>query len=220
MESDSVNQTPISTDDAVGFPTPSHKPKKKSPKWVLILLVVLLIAAAAAAFLIYNSNQTIEPESTPQSASFEQMEGPTPEPEATPEPIDRSEISIQILNGTGITGEANYLETQLKEVGYEKIDKGNAPSQNQTVTLVTFATGATQGVQDEIMEKLGEVYTEVKQESGSLGAGIDVKIITGLRKGATPKASVAAKATATPAGTPKASSSPTASTTPKPTATP
>lgn len=209
----SEQQQQISNDDAVGFPTPAPRKKKSSPlKWILIMVVIVVLAGGAAYFLLNNSNQSIEPEDSSLGSGMVDESTPRPTPVATetPAPIDRESVSIQILNGTGITGEANYLEEQIKKLGYTKTDKGNNSSQDETATTVTFASSVSQGIKDEITDKLKELYNDVKTSSSSLGAGIDIRIVTGLKKGTTPKPSNTPAATTKATATPTVAASPTA----------
>ena len=159
-----------------------------------------------------NSSKKVEPEPT-SSSTLTPVEMLSPSASSTAKPADKSKVKIQIQNGTGITGEAAFLQTQLKTLGYTTVTVGNASSQDQTVTTVTFAKSLSSDSVDELTKKLKELYKEVEVKTVATSTN-DVVIITGLRKGATVKPS------ATP--TLKTSASPTvkASSTPTPTPTP
>lgn len=200
----------------VSFPSVGSSQKSSGAKTLLIIGILILVAILG--FVIYKSatskNQTASSEPTP----FDNLAAPqqeetvsTPAPTSTPKATDRSKVAIQIQNGTGITGDAAYLQTQLGNLGYTNIKVGNASVQNATVTEVTFAKTLDSSIVSEITQKLKTLYQEVKTTT-STSTTFDVVIITGLKKGATPKPS------ATPAGTstPKATSTPT----PTPTSTP
>ena len=51
----------------------------------------------------------------------------------------KGKIAVEILNGTGKPGEAGFLQDKLKALGYTKIEVGNATSQNNISTTVTFS---------------------------------------------------------------------------------
>lgn len=194
----------------VGFPL-SPKPKEKSSKAGLIILLVVALLGIGIFFLTKKAGEKeIAPTETPTVTS-------SPSPTASAEPIKRDEVTIEVQNGTGISGEAAYLQGQLRNLGYTDITVGNASSSDNEATTVTFKSGLNQGVIDEITAKLKELYQTVTTKTSSTQTK-DMVIVTGLRKGQTAKPS----ATATP--TPKASSSasPTAtsSASPTPTATP
>jgi hypothetical protein len=200
----------------VSFPTVGQPQKSGGPKTILIIGILILVAVLG--FVVYKS-ATGKGDATPEPTSFDnQIEGSqtsvetsqTSQPTSSPKPIDRSAVSIVIQNGTGITGEAAYLQTQLKNMGYSDISVGNASTQDATATSVTFSKSLSADVVTEITQKLNTIYQKVTTITGTSGTS-DVLIVTGLRKGAT------AKPSASP--TPKASASPSASSSASPTPT-
>jgi hypothetical protein len=172
--------------------------EQKSKKKVVIILIVIaiILIGGGAYFLLGGSGgssgetPTPSPRSTPASA---------PEPTGEPEEVDRANVTINILNGTGIEGEATYLSDELKELGYTKIEAGNADRQDYTATVVTFSQDVDEGVKEEITDLCEATYQNVKVVSGSPGV-YDVEVITGLRPGMTPKPEATDKpeATSTP----------------------
>lgn len=220
------NPSNFPSGSGVSFPSVNEPPKSSGPKMLLIFGILILVGILG--FVIFKSaNTTSEevPEPTPFdnfAPPIEQEPTPFPTPtassSATPKASDKSAVKIQVQNGTGISGEAAYLETQLKNLGYTNIAVGNASSQNATATDVTFSKSLAQTVVDELTTKLKALYTTVNVKTTTSGT-FDVVIITGLRKGATAKpASSPLPISAT--GTPRATSSPTPSGSASPTATP
>lgn len=195
-----VEEKPQSS-PGVGFPL-SSKPKEKSSKAGLIILIVVALLGLGIFFLTKKAGEKeIAPTETPTVTS-------SPLPTATPAPVDKTKVKIQVQNGTGISGEAAYLQGQLRSLGYTDITVANSDTQDNTDTVVTFKTTLSQTAVDEITTKLGALYQNVTVKTSS-SATLDVVVVTGLRKGQTAKPS----ATATPTASPKASSSatPTAS---------
>lgn len=197
--------------EPVGFPganRPATTQPKKSWKW-LIILVLFLVVIGGVTFFVFKSSKSGstlgENTETPTDSLISEtpVESPTP----TPAAVDKAQVRIQVLNGTGIAGEAGILSDQLKNLGYTEVKTGNAASQSETDTTVTFSTTLSQDVITEITEKLNGLYTSVKTNTGSTSADFDVEIITGLRKGQT--AQPAATETATPVPTDTPSPSPT-----------
>jgi len=200
-----------SNDNNVSFPTVGGEKKSGGAKTLLTLGILVLVGVLG--YLIYRSTASTEPEATPTPVeTFTPIEEA---PTASPSSIDKSKVKIEIQNGTGIPGEAAYLQTQLKNLGYTNISVGNASSQDNEKTTVTFSKSLAQQVVDEITKKLKDIYKEVESKTTS-STTTDVLIVTGLRKGATAKPS--ATATPKPSATPTATSTATAS--PTPTATP
>jgi len=202
----------------VAFPT-INRPGGQSAntssgkKIVKVVIVLLIIGVLGAGGWFLFQEPKIEKSTEPTPTPFEQEE-PTP----TTVQIKRSEIKIEVLNGSGISGEAAYLQGQLRNLGYETITTGNADKQDYTTTEVTFSSKVPEEVKNEISGKLKDLYKEVSSDTGSL-SGKDIQIIVGLRKGqiAKPTPTSTPKVTATP--TPKATGTitPTPSISPTPT---
>jgi hypothetical protein len=205
----------------VSFPTVGQPRKSGGSKTLLVVGILILVAILG--FVIYKSaankdESLIEPtpfDNLTDTSSIAPSSTPVVSATATPKAADRSKVVIEVQNGTGITGDAAYLQTQLSSLGYTNIKVGNAGSQSLTATEVTFSKTLSVSAVDELTTKLKALYTTVTVKP-AVTSTTDALIVTGLKKGATPKASVAPSASAS--GTPKASATPTAS--PKPTATP
>lgn len=192
----------------VSFPTVGQ-PQRKSSGAKTFLVIGILVLVAILGFIIFKNASKQAEEITPTPFAETPTEAPVvSSPTASPKPADKSKVKIEIQNGTGIPGEAAFLQTELKSLGYTNITVGNASSQDATATVVTFAKSLSADIVDELTKKLKELYKEVTVKT-STTATTDVVIVTGLRKGATSKPS------ATP--TVKASSTPTASASATPT---
>ena len=192
------------------------KQKNSNSKW-LIIFIVLLILGGAGIFFFTKSANVVIPTPTP-SFNVQPIENRptlTPVPSKSPEPIKRTDVSIEIQNGTGITGEAKLLSDKLKALGYSEITAGNADKTDYTETVVTFSKSVSQSVQDELKKELESFYKEVSVKTSSTQSK-DVIIITGLRSSQTSKPASTTVSTAKTSASPVASSS----ATPKATATP
>ncbi len=206
QESSSFQENPSS---GVSFPTVGQPKKSNGAKTFLIIGILVLVGILG--FVIYKSATNKEEIST-EPTPFDNLTTPTegevaPTPSATPKAIDKSKVKVEVQNGTGITGEAAYLQTQLKNLGYTNIKVGNAGQQDATITTVTFSKSLSSDVVDELTQKLKALYQTVSVKTSST-LDSDVLIVTGLRKGVTPKPS------ATPTVKPSASPSPTPTATP------
>ena len=142
MEEGTVSQqNPINSGE-VGFPqnAPSGKPKSKTSLIIFIILAILLIAGGVVFFVARNRESGTLDTSPSPSSSFQDIPSPIASPSPSTKPIDKATIKIEVLNGTGVPGEAAYLQGILKGMGYENVTAGNSPSSNETVTAITFAT--------------------------------------------------------------------------------
>lgn len=180
--------------------------KGKSKK-MLFLLVILAIGLLGAFLIFKGATSEGEEEPTPSPTSNNFIRTPEPggetgsEGETEPaEEVDKADISIQVLNGTGISGEASFLQAKLNSAGYKDIKAANASSTNNESAIVAFASAVPKSVVDEITKLLEDNYNDVTT-STSVSTTNDVVITTGLRSGQTLK----------PASSPAASASPTAS---------
>lgn len=194
---------------------PRRKEKKGSKKGLVILVIVIVVFIAGAAYYLLTDpsiDESVEPTPTP----FEQV---SPTPTTPVEEIIRDEVSINILNGTGIAGAAGDLRDALETLGYSNIDVGNAKSTDYESTEVVFDSDVPEGVRDEITSELESLYDSVDVSSDSL-SGVDVEITTGYPRGHEPTATDAPESTATPTtgttGTTTPTSSPTSSPSPTP----
>lgn len=198
----------------VSFPTVGQPPKKSNAAKTL-LVIGILVLVAILGFVIFKSATGKSSETSAEPTPFDNLTtpsqnqtasiAPSSTPVATPSAADKAKVQIQVQNGTGIAGEAAFLQTQLKNLGYTDVKVGNADSQNATSTQVVFAKTLDASVVAEITKQLNSLYATVSTSTSS-SATFDVVITTGLRKGATPKPSPTpvASPTASPSGTPKA----------------
>lgn len=196
----------------VSFPQPAARKKGGIGKFIIIFLGLAILGVIA--FLVFKGvgGGEATPTETPSvesiSGSSSDTLGSTDTSESpSPEPVDKADVSIKVENGTGIAGEAGYLQGILANMGYTKIEVGNADSDDNSATQVTFSADLSQAVIDEITKKLESLYESVKTKTSSTQTSSDVIITTGLRKGSTPKPA----ATNAPAATSAATSSPTPS---------
>ena len=80
----------------------------------------------------------------------------TPEPEKIVELLTREEISLDVLNGSGVSGLAGKTATTFEELGYEIGEIGNADDVETTELYI----------QEDLEEQLGNLLDDVKEELG------------------------------------------------------
>lgn len=174
---------------------------------IFVILGILIVAGVAGFLIFKGSSSPSAPSPTPSPFT----EGTSTVSTPTPAPVDKSEIDIEILNGTGIAREASFLQGKLRDLDYTEIETGNAEDQDEseTTTKVTFSSSVPEEVVDEITEELEGIYQEVDVRT-SRSLAVDIQIITGLRKGQTaPSPTPTPEASPSPSPTPSPSPSPT-----------
>jgi len=109
----------------------NEESKPKSKLWIYLLLLV--IVSGVGVFVMYKSGLF---ESLLPKKSVEVVQpsiSPTPEITVEPSPVDLTAISVQVLNGSGITGEAASIKTFLIEQGFENVETGNTTATTEGI---------------------------------------------------------------------------------------
>lgn len=159
----------------------SNQPSRGSKKIVIIILLLLLFAAAIFGITRFmgvsapevkeevepSPTEIIFPTDTPAPIP---QESPTPEASKTPTPkptgdpvdkatgLDRSELSVTVLNGSGKTGAAKAASDALKSLGYEIVSVGNADSENYENTTIQVKSAQSKYL-DLLKKDLSATYT-------------------------------------------------------------
>lgn len=141
-------------------PTYSPQPRRKRRLFPLIVLIVViaLLGIGISRFLgSKKTEQKLEP--TPIPAPTEvlfptditvptEASSPTPAPTKTPTPkptvnpvdkatgLDRSELAIEVQNGSGTAGVAGKAADLLRSLGYRIAATGNAPNFDYASTVI------------------------------------------------------------------------------------
>lgn len=100
--------------------------------WIIIAVFALL-GVVAGGIGVYLQNRS---QPTP-------LASPTPEasPMSSPSPVvqlNRKDLQIQILNGSGVTGAAKAAQDYLEGLGYTVSALGNASSSSYTTTQISL----------------------------------------------------------------------------------
>jgi len=119
-----------------------------------------------------------------KTITIENKESPTTTPAATSTPsptpsIERSDLTVQVLNGSGVSGAAGVAKDYLEGLGYEDVETGNASLYDYEETEVSIKEDVEEYL-DMIIEDLSDEY-EVATDSGVLDedGDFDVEIIIG-----------------------------------------
>jgi hypothetical protein len=202
-----LNSSPLSS---VQSQRQYPKKGKKTVGLILLLISLVLVGGAVFYFLSLKKNGNSQKQETisgtPVPIVVEEKMESSPTPTISPV-VDKKAISIQVLNGTGIVGEASYLQDKLADLGYTSVKIGNATKQDYESTVVTFSSNLDSAVVEEITKELEKIYSKVETKKSSSISG-DVEIITGLRSGQTPKVSSTSTPKPASTSTPKATTSP------------
>lgn len=181
--------------------------KKSSGNWgrfLIFFVAVLILGSVVFAVSKFNEagkKEKAEKSSLPTPTEFIfPTDTPTPTPKktevsptpktTTPSPtpaksstdkvtgLDRSKLSIAVLNGSGVVGAASKASDALKGLGYEVVRAGNAESFTYDSTVIKVKNSKKSYV-NLLKKDLGEFYTigsasAILEESASEDAVIIV----------------------------------------------
>ena len=169
---------------------PSNNSGNKKFIVILLTILVVLVGLVVGGILVYrnalsdegNQPQIIEstepPAATPTTNSVGEasQSGETTDPSETE--VDKSEIQIQILNGSGIPGEAGKVAEILEAADFTNIDTGNASSFDYTDTEVSVKPGNS-SLYNLIKSTLSDDYSIAEGDELDEDSDYHVKIIVG-----------------------------------------
>jgi len=142
---------------------------------ILGFLVILTIFLGGLIYLQQNHQGLMslsKPTPTP-------IVSPTPTP--TPQVVAKSELSVEVQNGTGTPGQAATVKGLVEGIGYSKITTANADNTDHEQTEVVFSVRVDDKKQQEIKEVLLKSFSAVTT-SVDKSATTDVVITTGTEK--------------------------------------
>lgn len=101
--------------------------------WKIFPALLILISLLVGAFL-YLQKTGSQVKQTPISVS----PTPTPSPTSQPVKLDLTKYNVEILNGSGIPGDAAKAKTVLEKEGFTTVNTGNA-LQLENNTIVAYS---------------------------------------------------------------------------------
>lgn len=122
--------------------------RKKSKKTLYLVILGIIILTVVGVFTVktFMKAGTVEPSASPSS---------TPVTVETPKPmLNKSEISFEVLNGTGVSGLAKKIADQLKDLGYQIVKTGNADKSTYEKTQIS--------VKSDLKDKVDLIIADLK----------------------------------------------------------
>ena len=161
---------------------------------VVIIVVIVLILLGVFKFASNSGSKKIEITPTPTqevlptdtpTPEVSETPSPTQKPTATPKPsvnpidkssgLDRSKLSIHVLNGTSITGAAKKASDFLEGLGYNVVQIGNADNSDYAQTEIQIATAQNKYL-DLLKKDLSVNYT-IGNTSSDLSASESANVV-------------------------------------------
>lgn len=167
------------------------KTEGKGKKIFFVILILAVFAGAVGGGIYYYQTKVALKPSKPQPVVkpiVQPTNTPTPTAaEETREQINPAEYSVNVLNGSGIPGEAGTVKDLLSIQGFEDIKTGNAKTYDYESTEVSLKPDTPQAVYRSIKEALSKFYiviisdTELDEDSP-----YDIVVTVGSDKAPTP----------------------------------
>lgn len=167
-----------STFSAAEFGMVGNK-SNKGKNIALFFVVFLLVAGISALFFFFFTGAL---KFQPKEEKSEVIPTETPTPTEEPVAFEREDLSVQVLNGSGVSGAAGEMQTYLEDLKYENIEVGNADSSDYINVSIQLKEEIEEFVEF-IIEDVGEGYIvdedyEILDEDNEY----DVLIIVGLEE--------------------------------------
>jgi len=162
----------IEADDNEFYSKDNESEHRNARLYIMIGILAILIVVLIYIFFFYKKTptqkKTTQPTPTQQRritpSPPHALSKNSPTPTAKEEQIittkKKEELTIQIVNGSGIVGQAGKLQKELEDVGFKNISLGNAPTQSADNILVVVKSNISQPIKREIQDVLtGEGFT-------------------------------------------------------------
>jgi|GEM_PF-1237924 len=194
------NQPQQSTEQVPTYPArPTSKKSNRFVKIGALVLILVILFFGGKKILGSKSSQTpVTLSPSPSPTEFQlptdtpaPSDSPTPAVTSTPTPkptgnpvdratgLDRSSVSVEVLNGSGIAGVAGKMSDTLKSFGYKVSSTGNADNFDFANTEI-HVKSASSSFLSLIKSDLSSSYTIGNAASDlDSSAAADIRVIVG-----------------------------------------
>ena len=154
---------------------------------LVIAGVAFIIIGATVGLFLYKKPDLSKfnlklPFTTQNQTQLTLSPSPSPQESAKDETATKKEdLSVQVLNGTGKSGQASQVKSLFENLGFSKIETGNASIQGHEDTLVDFSQKVPNEIRQGIVSKLEETFENIKMNVDQK-QDFDIKVTTGKEK--------------------------------------
>ena len=178
-EGEKLGASPESISSVPAVGTLSDNPGGGKRYLLIFLIVLLILGLIGGGVYIYRrtlSQKEAAPEVTP-TPELQVEESPEASPAAA---LDRADLAVEILNGSGIAGLAGEASAYLESVGYTDVKTGNAGSYDYEQTEIAIKQ-EKQAYLSLLISDLEEEYS-LAEETSVLDADSDFDVVITLGK--------------------------------------
>lgn len=190
------------TDQFYGLPQEPKKRSMKSPFFILVIIMIIGIIGFVGYSMVNSQNENVDEEAESEEIITPTFT-PTPSPQETPSTTisitptskiqptptksvstsgksdDKSSLTIEILNGSGVAGVAGKAKSLLTDLGYNITSTGNADNFEYEQSVIEIKASKSSFLKD-LEKDLSKDYV-IGETSSTLSASnqTDVRIIIG-----------------------------------------
>jgi hypothetical protein len=151
--------------------------------WVVVIIILLVGGLVTGGWWVWKNKKAQLVEKVPLVAKFEPTATPTLIPTPTMEAVNKKDLLIQVINGSGTVGEAGRIERAFNSAGYLVADKGNATESGSGKGVLVEFSGRVEKVwREEVADKLGGLFTAVYVQEMLPGNKYDMVVTTGIAR--------------------------------------
>ncbi|MBI3485328.1 LytR C-terminal domain-containing protein [Candidatus Daviesbacteria bacterium] len=144
-----------------------NNPKSSLITLILISILVLLIASITIVVLIKLHFSLSNFISNKSNSNKQTLTIPQASQSASPKlEVAKQDLTIKILNGSGVTGKAAQIKTILENLGYKNIETGNTLFQNQA-SLISFSGKVSDDIKKEVQLNLQKNYPDIVSQNNN-----------------------------------------------------
>jgi hypothetical protein len=151
--------------------------RRVRPAYAVLLVAGVLIVGGAALF---GASKLVEDDEEPAT---QQADAPAEEAPRAPErrsaPVNPSQVTVAVLNGTTVQGLAADVADKLQDDGFQRGNVANFTEQQRAESVVLYARGARPEARS-VSRRLGISQTEaIDSESQDLAGNASVVVVVG-----------------------------------------
>ena len=158
----------------------SEEATNKKRMWINLIIIFIGTVVIVSFFLFLRQKKIDEMNLQEQSSKVVPTKAVTPSP--TPEEVDVSAYTIEVLNGSGISGAAAKAKTLLTEESFTVESTGNADASDYEKTVIKAKGSVPEAYIEALKQLLAESYELDSVEDLAESADTDVVIIIGSQK--------------------------------------
>ncbi|MDI6892106.1 MAG: LytR C-terminal domain-containing protein [Actinomycetota bacterium] len=143
-----------------------------------VLAGMLLLAPGLSLLRRPYKEIASKPDTGTKTTQPEVVEIPKSELETTAPAIDKSKVTIQVLNGNGIKGEARRISTMLEEGGFNVQIPKDANRDDYPETIIHYKPGG-ENFANLVVQEIKDIYPASLREDLSSDSAADILVILG-----------------------------------------